>query len=775
VRLRDALDGKRIMLTGVTGFVGQAILARVLTDLPATTMVLLVRPKGDATGRDRVTALSRDPVFDGLRATGVDVGAVFSSRVEVIDGDIADPPPLPPDLDVVIHCAGDVSFDPQIQEAFTTNVHGVRRLLERMVEDSQPREGRGPLPHYVHISTAYVAGRRRGAIPEGPVGHTVDWRVEARAATAVHDRIQQESRTPEVLSGLRAEAERAHRKAGPLTGAADTERRRTAWVDSHLVEAGRERARSLGWTDCYTFTKAMAERVVEEFGATRGGVSIVRPSIIESALASPAPGWIQGYKMAEPIIMAYGRGDLPEFPAAPDAVVDVVPIDHVVAATLAVTADAVIRAAVTRAAVTRAAAAPDTVPAPRWFHVSSGGRNPLTFRRFYEFVREYFDSHPLVVSDRGAAPLAEWRFPGSESVERLLVTGERAARVADAVLTHVPRSDTVRRLTVGLDTQRRRLAFLRRYVDLYRAYTESELQFLDDATLALHRALDPADVADGWAFDTAAIDWTAYIRDLHIPSVVAPVREAAAFRERRRDRRGRLPDVLPDARDVVAVFDMDGTVVLANVVRTYLWLRLPELDTNGRARELAGLAGRLPGWLRAERRDRGAFLRAVYRRYDGADPAAIEALVDDAVGERLLARASADALRRVRQHRAAGHRTVLVTGSIRPLTRPFASLFDDVVAADLAVGPDGLVAGSLTGPPLVGEARGAWLRRYAAREGLDLSRSYAYADSHSDAALLEAVGNPVAVRPDVALFRLARARRWAVVDWSGDPSVRGAA
>ena len=765
MRLRDALDGKRIMLTGVTGFVGQALLARVLTDLPGTTMVLLVRPRGGATGRDRVTALSRESVFKGLRASGADVDALFASRVEVIDGDLADPPPLPPDLDVLVHCAGDVSFDPPIQQAFTTNVHGARQLLERMVESSEPREGRGPLPHYVHISTAYVAGRRRGAIPEGPVGHTVDWRVEAGAATAVHDRIQQESRTPEVLSALRAEAERAHRKAGPLTGAADTERRRIAWVDSHLVEAGRERARSLGWTDCYTFTKAMAERVVEEFGATRGGVSIVRPSIIESALASPAPGWIQGYKMAEPIIMAYGRGDLPEFPAAPDAVVDVVPIDHVVAATLAVAADA----------VTRAAAAPDTVPAPRWFHVSSGGRNPLTFRRFYEFVRDYFDAHPLVVSDRGAAPLAEWRFPGSDSIDRLLVTGERAAGVADAVLTHVPRSDTVRRLTLGLDAQRRRLAFLRRYVDLYRAYTESELQFLDDATLALHRALDPADVAAGWAFDTAAIDWTAYIRDSHIPSVVAPVRAAAASRERRRDQRGRLPDVLPRACDVVAVFDMDGTVVSADVVRTYLWLRLPEMDTRGRARELAGLAGRLPGWLRAERRDRGAFLRAVYRRYDGADPAGLDALVDDAVGERVLARASADALRRARQHRVAGHRTVLLTGSIRPLTRPFASLFDEVVAADLAVGPDGLVAGSLTRPPLVGEARGAWLRRYADREGLDLSRSYAYADSHSDAALLEAVGNPVAVRPDVALFRLARTHRWPIVDWSGDPWVRSAA
>ncbi len=43
--------------------------------------------------------------------------------------------------------------------------------------------------------------------------------------------------------------------------------------------------------------------------------------------------------MAEPIIMADGRGELPEFPAAPDSVVDIVPVDHVVNAILAVAAD----------------------------------------------------------------------------------------------------------------------------------------------------------------------------------------------------------------------------------------------------------------------------------------------------------------------------------------------------------------------------------------------------------------------------------------------------
>ena len=54
-----------------------------------------------------------------------------------------------------------------------------------------------------------------------------------------------------------------------------------------MVEAGRARARSLGWPDAYAYTKALGERALCE---TRGDipVSIVRPSIIESAWAEPS-------------------------------------------------------------------------------------------------------------------------------------------------------------------------------------------------------------------------------------------------------------------------------------------------------------------------------------------------------------------------------------------------------------------------------------------------------------------------------------------------------
>ncbi len=134
---------------------------------------------------------------------------------------------------------------------------------------------------------------------------------------------------------------------------------------------------------------------------------------------------------------------------------------------------------------------------------------------------------------------------------------------------------------------------------------------------------------------------------------------------------------------MLAVFDMDGTLLSSNVIETYLWLRLPELDGMGRVREIGRLLQRMPRYIGAERRDRGGFLRAVYRRYAGADLHELDTLVDEVIAPHVLERVSGAALRRIREHRAAGHHTVLLTGAVRPLTRPLEPLFDHVVAAEL--------------------------------------------------------------------------------------------
>ncbi|HEY9473016.1 MAG TPA: HAD-IB family hydrolase [Mycobacteriales bacterium] len=729
----DPLNGGHVLLTGATGFLGQAALERILSSRPNTRVSVLIRRRGAQSAADRLAHLLRKPVFRSWRELVGDerVAAVVGDRVGVVEGDLGTVPELPPDLTAVIHCASTVSFDPPIDEAFGTNLSGVTNLYTAV--------GRtGSHPHVVHVSTAYVAGSRKGVVPEASLDHSVDWRAELDAALAARAEVERDSRRPEALRRALGRAQAEHGKAGPQAVARAAEEARRAWVNARLVDYGRTRARSLGWPDVYTFTKALGERAAEQLA---GGLplSIVRPAIVESALRHPYPGWIDGFKMAEPIILAFGRGVLPEFPGTPDGILDVVPVDVVTNALLAV------------------AETPPEPGSPAYYHVGSGARNPLTFRDMYEHVREYFGRHPLPDRGRGQVPVPNWRFPGSRQVERMLRTGERATDLAEKALLRMPASGRTRDWMTAVHREQRQLEFLRRYADLYGVYTEAEVIYTDQRLLALHRSM-PTDRQRDEGFDSAVVDWRHYLQEVHFPSVTASLRHVGG------SRRPVTSRALPTGRDIMAVFDLEGTVLASNVVEAYLWARLAEAPRAAWPGELTSVLASLPRYLAAERRDRGEFLRSFMRRYAGASEAQLRRLVAERLGDTLLRRAAPEALRQIRRHRQAGHRTVLITGTIDILVEPLNGLFDEIVASRLHA-QDGVYTGFLDRPPLVGESRAAWVRRYVGDAGIDLARSWAYADSYSDRPLLELVGNPVAVNPDLRLYRHARRRRWTVEQW----------
>jgi alcohol-forming fatty acyl-CoA reductase len=533
-----------------------------------------------------------------------------------------------------------------------------------------------------------------------------------------------------------------------MSVADDAEERRKQWVNKRLTQYGRARAQTLGWPDNYTFTKAMGERAVEELAAAQDlPLTIVRPSIIESALTHPHPGWIEGFKMADPIILAYGRGSIPEFPGLPEGVIDIIPVDLVVGAMLAV-----------------ASTLPDR--ATRYYHVSSGARNALSYKRLYEIVKAYFERHPLPERGRGDIRVPEWRFPGRRRVMKKLEAGEKLLARADRIVSHLPRSSRVRDLVRRVDREKARLEFVRRYADLYGAYTEAEVIYTDGRALELYQSLSEQDRRD-FNFDAAVIDWTSYFQDVHCPSVTVAMRVIGPERPPPHVR------VSPRHDGVAAVFDMEGTLLDSNVVESYLWLRLAELPREEWPFEVGSLLRGLPRYIGADRRDRGEFLRTFYHRYEDASVEGLDRLIDQDVSELVLRRLSPAAIRRIREHRRAGHTTILITGALDCFAKPLRPLFDEIVATELDR-ENGRYSGHLRVPPLVGEARAAWLRAYSDRTGADLGRSYAYADSHSDLPLLKAVGNPVAVNPDVALYRVARKRRWPIEDWrrvNGTPRV----
>ena len=135
-----------------------------------------------------------------------------------------------------------------------------------------------------------------------------------------------------------------------------------------------------------------------------------------------------------------------------------------------------------------------------------------------------------------------------------------------------------------------------------------------------------------------------------------------------------------------------------------------------------------------------------------------------------LRRIYPEGMRRIREHKRAGHRVLLLTGALDVVVEPLAELLDvEVDCAHLLV--EGRTAHRATCRRRRPRARRAatLLEEYAARNGIVLADSFAYADSLSDLRMLELVGTPVAVNPDARLSQVAGQRGWRVERWRMAP------
>jgi len=755
VPIGQDLRAKRFFITGATGFLGTALVERILRCIPEAEITVLVRPgrRTDAAAR-LAREVIRNDCFDRLRTElGDEFAGEVARRVRAVPGDVGqDGLGLDEEgraalaaSDIVIHSAATVSFDAPLTQAVEVNLLGPTRVGAAVAAS-------GSGAHLISVSTAYVASTHQGEAKEELLSENrftldIDWEDEVRAARRLRDDLQAASRRPDRLNSFSKEARSEIGGAGDHLLAARAEKIREEWVRTELVDAGTARAHSLGWPDAYPFTKAMGERVLVQQWAGAVPITFVRPSIIESALEDPRPGWIRGFRMAEPIIVSYARGLLREFPGVPEGIIDVIPVDLVVAAILGV-----------------AAHGPDA-DGPSVYHVASGVRNPFPYGHLVELCEDWFSRNPLY-DDRGQPiSVPEWSFPGRGRVQRQLRRADQAMTVVERLLTALPVRGKQAELAARIEDRHALAKRALGYVELYGAYTETDARYRVDRLLQLWNTFDDEDHAT-FCFDPGVIDWDHYVNDVHLPSVIqhARVRTTAGRSVvEKRPERARKAILSPDRH--LAVFDLEHTLMASNVVDTYAWLASRHLPAARRARFVAELLRQAPSLLALDRRDRGDFLRSFYRRFEDAPIAQLRADSWELFHQQLLTRSFPEGFARVRAHRALGHRTLLITGALDFIIEPVRPLFDDIVCASMGE-RDGFLTGHLTNLPPIGEARALVLADYAQEHDLSLEESVAYADSASDLAMLEAVGFPVAVNPESRLAAIARRRGWHVEHWS---------
>jgi len=758
-RIAERLEGRTLLITGASGFLGKAVLGACLRLRPAPREIrLLLRARDDGAAQARL----EQELLPSPPLTTVDGGAPAAGRLRAFAADLRAPElgrngdlaPLE-DVDVTIHCAASVSFEEPLDQILELNAFGTRELARALRRV-------GSRSAFVHVSTAYAAGWRTGLVLELPSGAAptdppLDVEAELTAARAWRAELEATSRGPERERQLLAQARRELGGAGALAVAARAEELRLRWLEQELVERGRRRSRALGFTDAYALSKAAAERLLA--AEPPGPLTIVRPTVIESALRDPFPGWLEGLKVADPVILAYATGVVRRFPGEPTARFDVVPVDLVA-----------------NACVAAAAHSPEEA-APRTIAIATGKRNPLRVGEMADMITEHFRTHPLADDDGLPVEVQRWRFHSSSALLRLLDSSLRLLDGAHALLDRVPPpgSDL---LELRLHRRRRRLERLARLAEIYGLYVEIDCMFDDRRARELLASLHPDDRLR-FDFDTAAIEWRRYIGEVHLHALRALVRPRRAGPSKVRLSAGHrqpaegLPQ-LPEGPPGLAFFDLEGVVLDASLVHFYAWLRgstMPEVD---RALWLAAIASRALRWRALDRRSRAAFNRSFYRQYRGLSAEELRARAADGLSEFILPRVRHAAVRRIRAHRARGDRVVIVTGALDFLVAPLAHLADELIAARLRE-RRGAFTGELAEPALSADGRASLAAALAAERGVPLERCHAYGDSISDLPLLELVGHPAAVNPDFRLAREARRRGWPVLIWETESGARRAA
>jgi len=224
------------------------------------------------------------------------------------------------------------------------------------------------------------------------------------------------------------------------------------------------------------------------------------------------------------------------------------------------------------------------------------------------------------------------------------------------------------------------------------------------------------------------------------------------------------------SRRGVAFYDLDGTLVDLNLVHAALFVQSNLGEWSARIGYLLSFLARTPRLLLAERDDRRVLNAVLFESLKGVSSDRLITLGVEYCERVLIRHLYPQGLELLRANLEAGLTPVLVSGSPDFIVAPLAAHLGvtDFAANRLAM-IGGRATGRLVDPIMAGEEKAKWCVRFAAERQIDLSASWAYADSQYDMQFLAACGHPVAVNPDRRLRTAATSRQWPVVCFERTP------
>lgn len=330
--VRDFFKGANILITGATGFLGMALIEKILRVCPDSgNLYLLVRPKKGKEIAARVEELTKNPLYEKLIELR---GSDIFQKLVAVAGDVgednlglspSDRRLIVENVNLVFHCAATLDFEATLKPTVNTNLLGTRRVVQLCKEMSK-------LKALVHVSSAYVNSNRKGEAEEVVYPAPEDAEKVIGLATSLSDEAL-EDLTPKLLNDH------------PNT---------------------------------YTFTKALAEHEVAN-AASQVPSAIVRPSMITCAWKEPVPGWTNSKNGPTGFMMGAAKGIVRRLPVDKDLIYDYIPVDTVINQLMV---------AAWHVGNTR----PQTTPV---YHCTSSTVNPFRWARVENSLNGFLHKYPL--------------------------------------------------------------------------------------------------------------------------------------------------------------------------------------------------------------------------------------------------------------------------------------------------------------------------------------------------------------------------------------------
>ncbi|KAH1090839.1 hypothetical protein J1N35_018096 [Gossypium stocksii] len=471
------LQGKTILITGATGFLAKVFVEKILRFQPnVNKLYLLVRASNNKSATQRLNdEIIGGELFKILRNKwGSKFDALISNKVKAVAGDISFEnlglndselrEEMRKEIQIIVNVAASTNFSERYDVALDINTFGAFNVLNFGKKCDK-------LKLFLHVSTAYVCGEETGIILE---------KLKRRNDMNI---FEEKRLAEEQLSQLQ-------NQCNPDKA-----------ITSSMKEFGLERAKLNGWPNTYVFTKAMGEMLLGQFKGDLPLV-IIRPTMIASTYEQPFPGWIEGVRTIDTVLVNYGKGKLTCFPGNLNSALDVIPVDMVV--------NAMVVAIEVHYAQHQYSC--ETI-----YHVGTSSKNPLKISDFQDLIHYYFTKNPRI--DTNGEKVEVGKLIVVSTINRFFLY-MKIKYVLPLKVFYFINILCCQRFEKIYTNLNRRVKFILRLAEFYKPYAFFTGIFDDRNLERLQRVAEERgiDLAE-FNFDSKSIDWEDYITNTHIPGL----------------------------------------------------------------------------------------------------------------------------------------------------------------------------------------------------------------------------------------------------------------